>query len=337
MKTIKPMHASIVYGIAALLLILGIFRYMDMGNYTYLGYQSNDFEITRVEEGSPADTAGLQLGDQLLSIDGLDVRDSKSWDSKPRPKVGETRTFVVNRGGEELEMQMTYAPRTGKGRTINIIGWIMGLVYLIMGVWAFRSRKSWSSLLFAFFALAFASTFLGRPYIADPALRDIVNSVFSSFLLLGFAFLFSFLLHFPFKSSFMDLKNANLIVFGPAVVMSLVIIVLNILDPQSTSGLNQTIELLFLLFIIFYFGGSVILLVRRFLSADADERSNSGLSLLFWGAIIGILPMLIIFIIGNLSPTTVLPGEDYLFLTMAVIPVFFALAIKKSGEVSVES
>ena len=42
------------------------------------------------------------------------------------------------------------------------------------------------------------------------------------------------------------------------------------------------------------------------------------MSLMFWGTIIGLVPILISFIVGNLMPTVSMPGEDYMFLTMAL-------------------
>ena len=330
------MHTNLVYGIAILLLILGVFGFMDISNNTYLGYANNDFKVTRVEDGSPADAAGMQVGDQLKTINGLDVRDASSWDAMPRAKVGETREFVIDRNGEELTMELTYAAQSGTDSMISKVGWFVGLIYLLMGLWAYRSKTNWSSFLFALFALAFATAFLGRPYIADPAIRDVVNSIFTSFFLFGFALLFVFLMHFPEKSKFMEKKNASLMLFAPAIIMSVIIIGLNIFEPKSTSSLNTTVDMLFLLFIVFYFGGSVVLLVRRYLAADAATRSSSGLSMLFWGSIVGLLPILIYIIIGNISPTTVLPGEDYVFLSLGLVPICFALAIKNSGAAATD-
>ena len=332
MSTIKPMHTNLVYGIAILLLILGFFGYLEIKNYTYLGYNSNDFEVTKVDEGSPAAQAGMMIGDKIKTMAGIDARDAKTWDKKPRAKVGESREFVVDRGGEEVSYTLTYASLPSKQKLLNRLGWTMGLIFMIMGVWTFSKRKNYAALLFAFFALAFGSTFVGRPYIADPALRDVVSSVYTSFLLLGFAFLVAFLHHFPTKSAFMEKNNAMKILFLPAIIMSAIIVCLNIFEPDSTSTLNTVMDMLFLFFIVFYFGWSVIMLVRKYMAAGSEERSSTGLSLLFWGAILGILPMLIYFIIGYISPTATLPGEDFIFLTMVFIPVLFAMAINKSGD-----
>jgi hypothetical protein len=45
------------------------------------------------------------------------------------------------------------------------------------------------------------------------------------------------------------------------------------------------------------------------------------------GAVLGLLPFLIFFTVNQLSPTTILPGDDYMFLTFAFIPIFFSMAL----------
>ena len=51
---------------------------------------------------------------------------------------------------------------------------------------------------------------------------------------------------------------------------------------------------------------------------------------MLWAGIIGLLPILIDVIDGTLMPTVSLPGSDYYFITMALIPIGFGLAIANS-------
>lgn len=96
----------------AVFLIWGILGLTDFKNFVTTGYQTdNNFNIIKVENGSAAETAGLLVGDHILSIDGTSMEDSKTWNEKARPAVGETRTWVVDRKGEELEIPVTSARR----------------------------------------------------------------------------------------------------------------------------------------------------------------------------------------------------------------------------------
>ncbi len=60
-----------------------------------------------VETGSPAERAGLRVGDEILAVDGRDAR-------QPSPSVqlrpGEESTYRVRRAGRELELRVVAAP-----------------------------------------------------------------------------------------------------------------------------------------------------------------------------------------------------------------------------------
>ncbi len=329
MSTVKSMHTYLVYALAIIFLFMGVMGYLDIKNYTYDGYSSNDFTVTKVEEGSPAAVAGMMVGDQITSIDNLDIRDTKAWSDKARRTAGETRTFIVNRNGEEVTYPMTFVSQTAKDSILNRLGWTMGLIFLLLGFLVFRSKKTWSSFLFAMFCIGFAGSFMGGPHIANNMLDDIVDTMRFSFLLLSFAFLVDFLLHFPKKSSFVSSANASKKLYGPAIFLVLFFMVITILKTDASSGLNTFIQFAMLAFVVIYFGWALLIMFRNYRKASSEEKTN-GMSLMFWGTIIGLVPILISFIVGNLMPTVSMPGEDYMFLTMALIPICFALAINKN-------
>ena len=328
MSTIKPLHTNLVYGLSLLYLIMGVLGYLDMKNFTDAGYNTNDFKVTKVDAEGPAAQAGMQVGDQLLTINGLDVRDSKAWNEVPRRKVGEVREYVVDRNGEEVTYSVTIAAQSQKDSMLNRIGWTIGLIFLLMGLWAFRSKNNWASFLFFMFALGFSGTFMGGPYIENELLDDLIDTARFSLLLLGFAFLVDFLLHFPKQSSFLSSANANRKIYGPAVLLVIFFFVIELMDPNSSSGLNAFIQYLMLAYIVIYFGWALLTVFRIHKNASAEEKAN-GVSLMFWGTILGLLPILISVIFNNLMPTANLPGNDYLFITMALIPICFALAINR--------
>jgi len=81
--------------------------------------------IDVVESGSPAAVAGLQSGDQIVSLDGDEVKNSQEVGRNIRVNMGETITFVVNRpiagGGGfesfEADVKARWAPPGGQGPT----------------------------------------------------------------------------------------------------------------------------------------------------------------------------------------------------------------------------
>lgn len=61
--------------------------------------------ITRVEENSPAEHAGIQTGDIIISIDGIEIHEN--WDLQTvllKHNTGNPYTYIVNRDGEEKKL-----------------------------------------------------------------------------------------------------------------------------------------------------------------------------------------------------------------------------------------
>ena len=123
-------YSSIIVIAGILFIIWGIFGLMDAKNYTYAGYNTSDnWEVLRIEKGSPAETAGLQLGDIIKSTGGIAMTDTKARNARPRATIGETREIVVERNGEEVALQLTYAEMLDKDSTNNIVGFVIGLLF----------------------------------------------------------------------------------------------------------------------------------------------------------------------------------------------------------------
>jgi RIP metalloprotease RseP len=62
-------------------------------------------------DASPAAIAGLQAGDRVLSLDGVDVTDFDTFRLTVRGLPGETVPLVIERAGETRELQVTLADR----------------------------------------------------------------------------------------------------------------------------------------------------------------------------------------------------------------------------------
>ena len=81
--------------------------------------------ITRVSGKGPAATAGLQAGDVITSVDGVEVTDARSVFYRLTTKgVGQTAKLSVTRKGKPVEVQMALlaAPQAGKDDVRNLSG-----------------------------------------------------------------------------------------------------------------------------------------------------------------------------------------------------------------------
>jgi len=115
----------------------------------------------------------------------------------------------------------------------------------------------------------------------------------------------------------------------PMLVLLLVIVVLEIVQPDRSGTLNMITRLMFGIFIIGYFLIALITLIKKYSKASSEDKTNNGLNLMLLGVIIGIVPILIEFTIRTISPETEVPGSDYLWYTFAAMPICFTLALNK--------
>jgi hypothetical protein len=312
---------------AVLFIIWGILGLMDAKNYSYSGYSTDgNNKIIQVKEGSPAEAAGMQVGDVIKSYDGISVIDSKAFSKRKRTEIGQTVEIVVDRNGEEQTLAVTYTALPNKNSTLNITRFIMGLIFIVLGLYVDLKKKTALSFAFAVFAVFFGFIWFNGPYINPGFLNEFVDSISIALIMFAFVALARFILQYPPESSFLSGGNSRW-TYVPAAVMVLIIWILNFAQPDSTSTLKVTLRTLFGVVIIFYFGLALITLIRKYSKASAEERKSSGLNQMLLGTVLGLLPFLISFTITIISPATILPGDDYMFLTFAFIPIFFSMAL----------
>jgi len=325
-------NGSILIIAAILFIIWGILGLMDVKNYSYSGYNTDgNNKIVQVREGSPAEAAGMQVGDVMKSYDGISVTDSKAFSKRKRTEIGQTIEIVVDRNGEEQALQVTYTALPNKNNTLNISAFIMGLLFVLLGLYVHQKKKTALSYAFTVFGVFFGFIWFNGPYINPGFLHELVNSISITLVMFAFVALARFILKYPPESSFLNGGNSRW-TYVPAAVIVLIIWILNFVQPDSTSTLNVTINMLFFVVVLFYFGLALITLINKYSKANAETRKSTGLNYMLLGAVLGLLPFLIVYTINRISPTTILPGNDYIFLTFAFIPIFFSMALLQKSK-----
>jgi membrane-associated protease RseP (regulator of RpoE activity) len=129
---------NVFFTIAALLGVWGVLGALDVANQPIgSGYSTDEDSVTSVEDGSPAAIAGMQVGDQLLSVAGRSMDDADASGPLGRADIGETRAIVVDRGGQETTLELTFGPQLGSDALDDYVGLLMGLTILVAGLWAY--------------------------------------------------------------------------------------------------------------------------------------------------------------------------------------------------------
>ncbi len=319
--------------LGAVVVIWAILGFMDVGNFTYTGYVTDfDNNVATVTEGGPADAAGMEVGDKIVSFDGISSEDVRALSSQPRTTVGQTQTIVVDRGGQPAELRLTVAAQPSSQSVNAYIGILTGLAFLIMGLWAYFTVPTPATTLLAGVGVLFGLPFTGGPYLGTSMVGAIIGAVLFMCIVLGFAKLLHFMIVFP-NGAEPDKRW----VYGPALLVGVFLAVLTIFQPDATSGLNRIVQVVFALWILGYLGLTLVNMVRTWSGASADERSRHGLSLLLVGCGLGIGLLLVGAMFGILLPTVTLPGAQWWPISLILVPISCALAAVKSGRAGGEA
>lgn len=320
----KSSYSPLLYVAGIVFIIWGVLGLMDAKNYVTAGFQSDDNNaIVNIEPGSPAEAAGMQLGDIIKTSGGIEINNNKELSKRDRPAAGDVRDYVVDRDGSDVTIQLTFTELSDKDKSLNMVAFVIGLLFVLLGLWAYHKHKSTLSYGFTVFSICFGFIFFNGPHIEPGMLRNLINSVSVTIVVLSFAFLLSYMLKYPPKS-----KHQKLL-YLPAILAVLMIWALNFIQPDGSGTVNMVIRLFFGGVIIFYFLSSLITLIRKYLRSSKEDRASKGLNMMLLGAIVGLLPILIYFTAGTLSPGIDLPGNDYVFITFLAIPIFFTMALNK--------
>jgi len=328
-----PRYKMALLVVSAVILLWGVMGAVDVRNLTYTGYYTDgNNTVIRVTDGGPAHAAGLETGDVIRSIDRVPVTDTRALARQPRPTAGDVRTFEIARHGETLTLELRYAASPTGQRLTTYGGILIGICFLMFGVWAYLTAPGRATGLLALLGLTFAPAFTLGPYLASAALRAAVGAITFALIVVGLAVLLHFLLVFPTAKQLLQRRNMTWAIYGPAAVVALVAVWATALQPATSSASNVFFRLLFGLFEAAYFVIALIALIHSYIVASPQDRAAQGLNLMLVGTVAALGPLLLLVIVALLAPQVLLPGSQYFFLTLVLIPVTFALAAVKVGR-----
>lgn len=318
---------------AGLFAVWGLLGIFDVGKLPFVGYQTDgNNTVTKITDDSPAQEAGMQVGDYIRSIDGIAVEDAAARARQPRPVIGDTQTFVIERGGETATLEMTYAGLPGTNKALTFAAILIGYCFMVFGLWPYLKAPNTTTMLLALFGLTLGFSFFGGPYIISYALRTVIG-IFTTFLVVtGFATLLHFTLTFPKRKALLDKRHMRDLLYGPAAIIFLFLLYRGLFQPAATSAMNTITGVLIGLFILGYFGLSLAAFVHSYAKASSQERRDQGLTYVLAGVLVGFLPILVVVLIGLIAPGLVIPGGPFFFLTLVFIPVSLALAVMKTQK-----
>jgi hypothetical protein len=264
-------------------------------------------------------------------MNGVSSADLQNLQRQPRTEIGETQVLVVERSdevtGENVTetIEITHARIPASERTLDTVAAILGLAFLLTGLLVFLKVQTTASLLFAIVGLGFATILLPDPYIAPFGIRALAAELLFLLLLTAFACLLHLFLVFPKRKGVMEKKHAGKLIYLPVPVVALL------------GGINFfgrlpdafPAALIIGIFLIGYVLLAMAALIHSFVTAGPRERAEEGLNLMLAGVVIGLVPITAMMVAGLFFRTDLIQGMDYLFLTLAIIPISFGAALLK--------
>ncbi|HMB59827.1 MAG TPA: PDZ domain-containing protein [Xanthomonadales bacterium] len=303
----------------------GLLGWLDLPDQAFAGFDTDGSNVvTRVYEGSPAEVAGLQTGDRISQFDGVALKDAATLDRLPRKKSGEVRRLTIERADGMRIIEVTYAatrPETVK-RSHALL--LVGFCYLCFPLLAWLRRPAEQTRLLVLMGFGLSLSFFGAPYIGDFGMRSLATAITSLFALFGLVALLQFLLMFPHQRPWLNRTWAKPLLYFPAFLLWLLLAYRVLFTPTATSALSTVTQFLSGVIIFGYLVFSLYLLLRNYSRTDRSERKKLGLNLMLFASVVGFLPVFVAQLVRVFSPNSPLPGQDYYFISLALLPMFWA-------------
>jgi hypothetical protein len=309
---------------AAVVGLLHVVGALQVREQVYRGYRSgDDHVITEVVQGGPADRAGLEVGDRIVRIDGIDAGDAAALEARPRARVGQTQSIVVDRGGLPVEIPMTFEGLSRMGAAAYLASGLTGLGFLAFGLWAYLHAPCRTTRILAWAGIGLAAVFTEQPYVASQLARSMQESGLIVAGVFGFAALLHLMLVFPAERRMLSRKATLPAIYVPAAIVSAGRVAATVVqrgEPRGGLALTTTASLVV---VLVYFLLAVVVFIQSYVRATPAERTSSGLNFLVVCIVMGLAPM-IPTAVDLVAPGATFPGGDYYDLTWVLIP--FALA-----------
>ncbi len=333
-------YKTIFSALAIAVFAWGVMGALDITNIPYDGYSlSPQNTVTNVQPNSPAEEAGVRVGDEVTRIDGIYIGDRVRLTVRDRPAPNTAGTITVRRGDAEETFSITY----GTIPTLNIVtGFgavtLTGLLFLILGLMAYLRNPTRLSAMFCALSLLFATSMFNNPYFQSSVTRRVILGALAIITGILLGAILDYCLNFPrAKKIIADRVWLRLAIYSITTSLGVALATISITSPVMTPVRQQILSLT----TGTVFGGALLLavigVIHSFVKMSSEERSATGLNLMLAGVIVGFGPLLISIIARIIDPQIgQLPGEQFYPLSFIAIPIGMAMALMKL-EPAVES
>lgn len=306
--------------LALLVLLWGLLSVLGAAEHGVAGYTTGaENRVLNVEIGGAAETAGLLAGDRVIAIDGIPVEDSTALIRLGRSEIGEARELAVERDGEALQIDVTYAAPDPVHRWRRWAALLVGCSFLFFPLRAWRTDPGTHSRVLALMGLGLGLAFMGEPPVTDWTWRSLALLFRHALVLAGIGAALHFLLLYPTPRRFLARPRRAAWLYAPLALYWLLLAWRVVFTPPATGFLyNLTYVAGSMLFGI-YGAIGLVTAIRSFIRHRHIPRPNGPRRVLF-GLLGGILPAAFLGAASVLARDAELPVLGFGFVFLALVP-----------------
>lgn len=288
-----------------------------------------DWQVWRVEPGSPADQAGFRKGDVLAD----------RADARTRARPGDVRTVAVRRDGELLRLTFRYAalPSSQILREVSVT--LVSLAFFLVAHAVFVRRSDAMGLLFFLFSFDIGLLMMRRPQGWLESRPLAANLLFDLAVLALPPLLVHFFLLFPEgRSGRWTRMPFCALLYLPSAAAFAAAIPLSRAMLASAEPPGRAVDLFESVTVIYFllaFMASAALFIRGFRRVRRPwlRRRLRGVLV---GTTLALLPLGVVGTLVGLNPSLEIPGEQFAPLALVLLPLSFGHAVVRYGIMDVE-
>ena len=307
--------------------VWGVAGLIQMPHWGQGGYYTDATStVTRVQESGPAEEAGLEVGDRVITIAGVPAEGLPMQSRRPLPEPGESHTVVVERDGETVSTELVYGALSQDQQVARIVIAVVNVAFIGFGLWAFFTVNTSNAMLFAMFGLAMGLASFEGPHLGS--WEGVAWLVALSSGIFCFMLLLHLFLSFPKTKKVLHSRMTTRAMYGAVVAFVAFGIAELLLHPLLYTA--QAFVALVLASVTLIL--ALAALLHSWFKSTRSERRDSGFALIPLGIAIALAPYLLQLLVRVAASGFNLPGYDYYALLEVAIPVTMALAVVKHAR-----
>lgn len=322
---------SILLFMALVIAAWGMTGALDVRHRTEAGFTTDqNHVITNLEPGGPAEQVNMQVGDRIIRIDGADIGDTARMARLPRMEAGERRSYTIVRGEDTIRYRPAFRSLDVHTRSQEYLAAVIGFSFLLIPLTACLSRPNHATRVLALMGIGLSLSFFDGPYIVNYDIRAVAAVVAQLFVLLGLAAMIHFQLIFPAKRPLMQRAWGRKLVYIPMLMIWVLIGWRTLFTPSADSIAAFVSQFFSGVGITLYLVIGLFLLLRNYSRTDRSVRQRLALNRMLWGTVAAVIPSVVAQLVTIASPDTPLPGQEYYFAFLALIPITWSLSAARA-------